>query len=44
MNETANHPVRTAEETLWLIETVETDQGLRLTELEDRVPVIADDD
>ena len=37
MNETANHPVRTTEKTLRLIETLDTDGGLRLTELEDRL-------
>lgn len=37
MNEKANHPVRTTEKTLRLIETLDTDEGFRLTELADRV-------
>jgi DNA-binding IclR family transcriptional regulator len=37
MNETANHPVKTTEKTLRLIETLDTEGGLRLTEPEDRL-------
>lgn len=37
MNEKANHPVRTTEKTLRLIETLDTDEGFRLTELADRL-------
>ena len=37
MNEPANHPVRTTEKTLQLIETLDTDEGFRLTELANRL-------
>lgn len=37
MNEPADHPVRTTEKALRLIETLDTDEGFRLTELADRV-------
>ena len=37
MKEKANHPVRTSEKTLALIETLDTDDGYRLAELDDRV-------
>ena len=37
MNERANHPVRTTEKSLRVIEILDTDGGLRLTELEDRL-------
>ena len=37
MTKKANHPVRTSEKTLELIETLDTDDGFRLNELEDRL-------
>jgi len=37
MTKKANHPVRTTEKTLRLIETLDTDEGFRLKELEDRL-------
>jgi len=39
MNEKANHPVRTTEKTFQLIETLDTDEGLRLIGLEDRLRI-----
>lgn len=37
MEQEANHPVRTTEKSLELIETLDTDDGFRLTELEERL-------
>ncbi|WP_311172740.1 IclR family transcriptional regulator [Halobellus ordinarius] len=37
MKEKANHPVRTSEKTLALIETLDTADGFRLTELDERL-------
>jgi DNA-binding IclR family transcriptional regulator len=37
MREKANHPVRTSEKTLALIETLDTADGFRLTELDERL-------